>query len=172
MLSSPLKKKEGGLKMKLLTKEIEAKLPKLYSQEKVKDPVIIVKFFTPWSNWTWFVIEGEKVDGNWQFFGMVHGLEHEIGYFNLNELESLTGPMGLKIERDKFFGYDHKLNEFRGTKIEINIQSKEWNDLVMIAGERGKKAKSGESNISIVKGEIEKAIGWYIMEEAPKGGGG
>ncbi len=100
--------------MKLMTKEIEKKLPKLYSQEKVKDPVIIVKFFTPWSNWTWFAYEGEKQkDGNWLFFGMVHGLEKEIGYFNLNELESVTGPMGLKVERDKFFGFEHRLSEFK-----------------------------------------------------------
>ena len=40
--------------MKLLTKEIEKKLPKLYSQEKVENPVIIVKFFCPWNQWTWF----------------------------------------------------------------------------------------------------------------------
>ena len=159
--------------MKLLTKEIEGKIPALYSQEKVSNPRIIVKFFTPWTNWTWFAYEGKKQqDGNWLFFGMVHGHEREIGYFRLDELEGLRGPGGIKIERDKFFGYDHRLNEFRGTKIEINIQSKEWNDLVRIAGERGKKAKSGESNISIVKEEIEKAIGWYIMEETPKKEGG
>jgi len=100
--------------MKLLTKEIEEKLPKLYSQEKVEDPKIIVKFFTPWSNWTWFAYEGEKQkNGDWLFFGMVHGFEHEIGYFTLSELESAHGPMGLKIERDKYFGYEHKLSEFK-----------------------------------------------------------
>jgi len=99
--------------MKLLTKEIEKKLPGLHSQEAVSNPKIIVKFFTPWSNWSWFVIEGEEVDGNWQFFGMVHGLEKELGYFNLKELEGLKSPRGLKVERDKFFGYEHNLSEFR-----------------------------------------------------------
>ena len=100
--------------MKLLTKEIEKKLPKLYSREKVENPVIIVKFFTPWNNWSWFAYEGEKQkNGDWLFFGMVHGDEHEIGYFLLSELESVSGPFGLKIERDKYFGYEHKLNEFR-----------------------------------------------------------
>ena len=44
---------------------------------------------------------------------MVHGLEKEIGYFVLSELEGLIGPMGLKIERDKYFGYEHRLNEFK-----------------------------------------------------------
>lgn len=99
--------------MKLITKGIEEKLPRLYSQEKVKNPKIVVKFFTPRSNWSWYVIEGEEVNGNWQFFGMVHGLEKELGYFNLKELESLKSPMGLKIERDKWFGYGHRLSEFR-----------------------------------------------------------
>ena len=100
--------------MKLMTKEIEKKLPKLYSQGNVSDPKIIVKFFTPWSNWTWFAYEGEKQeDGNWLFFGMVHGLEKETGYFNLNELKELRGPGGIGVERDKWFGYDHRLSEFK-----------------------------------------------------------
>lgn len=100
--------------MKLLTKEIEKKLPKLYSQEKVENPVIIVKFFTPWNKWSWFAYEGEKQkNGDWLFFGMVHGDDHEIGYFLLSDLESVSGPFGLKIERDKYFGYEHRLNEFK-----------------------------------------------------------
>jgi hypothetical protein len=37
------------------------------------------------------------------FFGLVVGLETELGYFTLNELESVRGPMGLKIERDRHF---------------------------------------------------------------------
>ena len=100
--------------MKLMTKEIENKLPKLYSQEHEENPAIIVKFFCPWNQWTWFSYEGEKQkNGDWLFFGMVHGHEHEIGYFLLSELESVNGPFGLKIERDLYFGYEHRLNEFR-----------------------------------------------------------
>ena len=90
--------------MKLMTKEIIAKLPKLYSQEKNENPEIIVKFFTPWSNWTWYATEGEQQeDGDWLFFGLVEGHETELGYFNLSELESVRGPAGLKIERDMHF---------------------------------------------------------------------
>ena len=99
--------------MKLLTKEIEKKLPKLYSQEKVENPKIIVKFFCPWNQWTWFAYEGEKQEnGDWLFFGMVHGDDHEIGYFLLSDLEGATGPFGLRIERDKYFD-NHRLNEFK-----------------------------------------------------------
>ncbi len=35
--------------MQLLTKEVQAQLPRLYSQEYVTDPLVVVKFFTPWS---------------------------------------------------------------------------------------------------------------------------
>lgn len=90
--------------MKLLTEELKAKLPKLYSQDKNPNPEIVCKFFTPWSNWTWYVIEGEEQDGDWKFFGLVDGMERELGYFRLSELQSLKGPFGLKIERDLYFG--------------------------------------------------------------------
>jgi len=106
--------------MKLMTKEIEKKLPKLYSQGNVSDPKIIVKYFCPWNQWTWYVIEGEKTPGRgWRFFGLVDGLEKELGFFTLEELESLrkgNDPNGLKVERDKWFGFEHKLSEFQEQK--------------------------------------------------------
>jgi len=81
----------------LLTKAIEKKLPALYSQEHVKDPIAQVKFFTPWSNWTWYATEYDSKD---IFFGKVVGLDTELGYFSLSELKQLHGPWGLGIERD------------------------------------------------------------------------
>lgn len=87
--------------MKLLTKEIERKLPPLYSQEKNPDPVAQVKFFCPWNSWTWYATEyspEEKI-----FFGLVDGFDRELGYFSLEELESVTGKFGLKIERDMYW---------------------------------------------------------------------
>ena len=99
--------------MKLITKEIERKLPKQYSQEKVSNPKIIVKFFHPLSSWTWYAYEGERQgNGDMLFFGMVHGYEKEIGYFTLKQLEEVE-VKGLGIERDKWFGYNHRLNEFK-----------------------------------------------------------
>lgn len=94
--------------MKLLTKEIERKLPSLYSQDgKPADQVkVAVKFFCPWNSWTWYATEGEyqEESGTWLFFGLVKGLETELGYFTLSELESARGPGGLRIERDLHFG--------------------------------------------------------------------
>ena len=86
--------------MKLLTSEIRKQLPPLYSCEDSPDPLAQVKFFTPWSSWTWYAVE---FDGEDTFFGLVHGHDTELGYFSLSELSSIQGPGGLRIERDHYF---------------------------------------------------------------------
>lgn len=75
-------------------------LPPLRSTEHEADPLARVKFFTPWSNWTWYATE---FDGKDTFFGLVVGFETELGYFSLLELEAIRGPCGLRIERDLYF---------------------------------------------------------------------
>ena len=116
--------------MELLTKEICEKMPALYSNEdkQLEDVKIIVKFFTPWSHWTWYATEADGFDNNgdivslatlpnWKelqdvrFFGFVAGDFPELGYFSLRELESVNGPFGLRIERDLHYGYEHTLKE-------------------------------------------------------------
>lgn len=105
--------------MKLLTKAIEAKLRKtpLYSTEKQDVSPVIVKFFTPSSSWTWYVLEGEQdTEGVWSFFGLVDGHEKELGYFSLPELEEIRGPFNLGVERDRYFDgmvIDKRTNEVR-----------------------------------------------------------
>lgn len=97
--------------MKLMTKAIEKKLPPLYATEETpnEEKEVAIKFFTPDAGWTWYVLEGEKVeldDGTttWEFFGYVDSpMASEYGYFVLSELESIRGPFGLPIERDRNF---------------------------------------------------------------------
>ncbi|MEX2007305.1 MAG: DUF2958 domain-containing protein [Candidatus Levyibacteriota bacterium] len=86
--------------MQLLTREITTKLPFLYTQEDVDDPLVICKFFGMFTSWKWYAIE---FDGKDLFFGYVAGNFPELGYFSLSELQSLKGPMGLSIERDMWF---------------------------------------------------------------------
>ena len=87
--------------MKLLTQEIRKVIPQLYSQDGKGDKAIAyAKFFTPWSSWTWYATE---FDGEDIFFGLVVGLEIELGYFSLKELSEVAGPCGMKIERDLYF---------------------------------------------------------------------
>ena len=90
--------------MKLLTEELKKQLPALYSQEQNPDPTVICKFFTPWSSWSWYAYEYSPEEQ--LFFGKVFSEmcpDGEIGYFSLAELESIQGPVGLKIERDLHF---------------------------------------------------------------------
>lgn len=89
--------------MKLITKEILSKLPKLYATENLpkEKQVAQCKFFTPDSSWTWYAIE---FDGSDTFFGLASdGQYPEYGYFNLSELQSIRGRFGLPVERDRHF---------------------------------------------------------------------
>ena len=108
--------------MKLMTKEIENLFKKLGSQEKLDDPIVVVKFFNPSGSGTWYSteliylikrtdedgepetleVEASKIDEfkdcevvDMLFFGYVsiHGdFCDEWGYFELSELESVKCP--------------------------------------------------------------------------------
>jgi hypothetical protein len=85
----------------LLPLDIRQQLPDLYSGDEYGlEAKSQVKFFTPDSNWSWFVSE---FDGEDILFGLVSGFEVELGYFSLRELENVKGPLGVPIERDLYF---------------------------------------------------------------------
>lgn len=85
----------------LMSDEISAKLSPLYSGEELGlKAVAQVKYFTPDSNWTWYATE---FDGEDIFFGLVAGMEVELGYFSLSDLLEARGPLGMPIERDLYF---------------------------------------------------------------------
>ena len=86
---------------RLLPDDVAARLPRLYATEREEDPIAHVKFFTPDSSWTWYVTEYDPKQR--LCFGLVHGLERELGYFSLEELEEVRGPLGLPIERDLYW---------------------------------------------------------------------
>ena len=87
---------------KLISKELLADIPTLYNTEDISDPICHQKLFTPDANWTWYVIEISKEDKDY-CYGYVIGLDSELGYFTLSEIEAVRGPLGLAVERDKFF---------------------------------------------------------------------
>lgn len=88
--------------MELLTKEIREAFKKIGIQDgKVEEAICVVKFFDPTGSWTWYATE---FDGKDTFFGLVDGFELEWGSFSLSELKSVKGPLGLGIERDRYFG--------------------------------------------------------------------
>ena len=91
---------------KLMTSELEARLPTLMSTDgQGSDALVQVKYFTPDSSWSWFVLEydpdqriffGWVIDANAPQFA-------ELGSFSLDELEAARGPLSLPIERDLYF---------------------------------------------------------------------
>lgn len=90
--------------MLLMTKELEKAFLEypLYSQEdKGVESKVVVKYFNPCGAGTWLITEGEKQeDGDWLFYGYCHIFEWEWGYVTLSELEIVTLPFGLSIERE------------------------------------------------------------------------
>ena len=87
--------------MMLLTKQNLKDLPPLYATDGKEDALAPVKFFTPDSSWTWYAVEFDPAEG--LFYGLACGHEDEWGYFSLAELENARGPLGLRIERDRWY---------------------------------------------------------------------
>ena len=90
--------------MRLMTPELEKRFVQVGSQEDVKDPVIVAKFFNPTGAGTWYATEYDPKQR--LFFGYVSIFgDHndEWGYFSLDELESYVGRFGLGIERDLYW---------------------------------------------------------------------
>ena len=89
----------------LMTKELGDAIPALYSNEKVRDydsvlvPAIL---FSPYTGWRWFITEWDSETG--LCFGLVEGLETELGYFSLDELAEVTVFGGVPaVERDLYW---------------------------------------------------------------------
>jgi len=87
---------------KLIPQILLSDIPDLYETEGSLNPLCYVKLFTPDSSWSWYILELSKSDTN-TCYGYVQGLQSELGYFTLEELESIHGPLGLAIERDMSF---------------------------------------------------------------------
>ena len=102
--------------MELMTQELEAMFPALYSNESrdSKDVKVVAKFFDPCGSWTWYATEYDPKER--LFFGLVRGFENELGYFSLDEVKSVKGPLGLGIERDLHFR-EHTLAEVMQRRI-------------------------------------------------------
>ena len=90
--------------MRLMTKELEKRFAQVGSQENIKDPAIVAKFFNPCGAGTWYATEYDPKDKI--FFGYVSfygDWNDEWGYFSLAEMESYVGHLGLGIERDLYW---------------------------------------------------------------------
>ena len=109
--------KRGSRGHKLLTKELEKKLPALYETDGKPDEErkVPVKFFCPYNGWKWFALEYDPEQR--LFFGLVKGFDTELGYFSLDELEgAYRGPLPL-VERDCWWDSDTTLAQVRKDEV-------------------------------------------------------
>lgn len=87
--------------MKLITKEVAATLPALYSTEDQTDPICLVKLFHPMSSYTCYLTEYDPNTG--LAFGYVVGaVEDELGYIHIAELEKVK-ICDVGMERDLYY---------------------------------------------------------------------
>ena len=104
--------------MKLLTQAIRKSIPPMGSADGNLEAVVAVKFFSPYSNWTWWAFEGEPVhddDGteiDFHFYGLVQGFETELGTWSLRELESCKRGRLPLVERDMYYTPETKQQLF------------------------------------------------------------
>jgi len=96
---------------KLLTRAITRRLLANYPAGDDTKPA--VKLFTPDAQATWLIADMDAGDPD-RLFGLCDlGLGcPELGYVSLTELSRLRGPMGLPVERDRWFRADKTLGEY------------------------------------------------------------
>lgn len=69
--------------------EVLSRLPALYSQQNVDDPMVQVKFTEPTLGWCWYASEYDPKEG--LFYGYVVGNCPEEGMFSLGQLKGIQG---------------------------------------------------------------------------------
>jgi len=73
----------------------------------------VVKLFTPWAGATWLLSELYPGDPDVAFGLCDLGVGcPELGDVRLSEIESVRGPAGLRVERDRHFQADKTLSAY------------------------------------------------------------
>lgn len=78
-----------------------------------RDPLPVVKLFTPDAGATWLLTElmPAKPDIAFGLCDLGIGFP-EFGYVSISELETLRGPLGMPVERDLHFVADRPLSVY------------------------------------------------------------
>ena len=84
---------------KLMPADIRAKIPDIRGQESADDPVVWVKYFSPYTGALWLVTEFDGQDEMFGWADLGYGMG-ELGYISLSELEGLSKGMLPLVERD------------------------------------------------------------------------
>ena len=102
--------------MKLITNEQRTKLldnGTATARGEERDPHPVVKLFTPDAQATWLLTELDPTEPDLAFGLCDLGLgSPELGYVRLSELAALRGPLGLAVERDRYFSANRPLSAY------------------------------------------------------------
>ena len=123
----------------LMTEKLADTIPALGDTEHAADYDKVLaraKLFSPYSNWTWYITEIDRDTG--QCFGLVEGLETELGYFDLTELAETTVLGGVPaVERDLYW-QPITLGEIKNGSRDGSLHGEETNTGEAMTDETGK----------------------------------
>jgi len=106
--------------MKLMTKTLENRFKKIGDQQNEKDPIVVVKYFNPTGNGTWYITEYDPINKLLFGYASIFGDHNdEWGYVSLEELQTYKGRFGLGIERDLHCG-EKRISEFNISSLNRN----------------------------------------------------
>ena len=86
--------------MELLTRADKRQIPRFEMTMGSLDPTVHVLFHVPMLDWTWYVIE---CNGNDQVFALEERERTKWGFYDLQELQELRGPFGLRIQQAQWY---------------------------------------------------------------------
>jgi hypothetical protein len=92
-----------GLKIDLMTKEIEKKAQAQFKLADDMNQLVVVKLFIPIiSDWKWYIMNQNPENPEY-LWGIVKGIDVEMGSMRLSELERMVFTCGINIQRDIAF---------------------------------------------------------------------
>jgi hypothetical protein len=86
-----------------MPEELRDKIPTLYRTGGEADPMVWVKFFSPVSNWQWYIVEYGEEAGVATFYGWLVSKAEQQGRFIRSDLASIRAYFGVTITRDPDF---------------------------------------------------------------------
>ena len=82
-------------------------------REETEDFAPVVRLLCPWTDAVWLLTELDPEDPDLAFGLCDLGMGFpELGRVRLSELESIEGPLGLRIQRDESFTPTRKLSTY------------------------------------------------------------
>jgi hypothetical protein len=91
---------DGVRKHQLMPKSIANKIPRITETENEEDPIVWVKFFSPYGRGDWYITE---FDGQDEMFGWADLGHGELGYISLRGLEGANKNGLPLVERDLYW---------------------------------------------------------------------